>query len=226
MQRRYRGVLFDLDGTLIDNFQAIYRSYTQAMERLGRPPASYEAVRHAVGGSIQVTMRKFVEEAVAEDALRHYHEAYGQYWNYGVTVYSGAAWILQSLHEQGLTLAVLTNKEGPRARALLRLTGLDVHLDAIFGSTDTPWRKPQAAFTQHALANLGLTASESCVVGDGPYDVATAREAGLDCYLVATGSHTAAELEKEVAVRKAYPDLWALGQDVFGLTRPSPAERG
>jgi phosphoglycolate phosphatase-like HAD superfamily hydrolase len=65
------------------------------------------------------------------------------------------------------------------------------------GVEDTPWKKPQPEMTHYALEKLGVTARETLLVGDSPFDVATARAAGLKVCLVPTGTHSREQLVEE-----------------------------
>ncbi|MGA3006319.1 MAG: HAD hydrolase-like protein, partial [Opitutaceae bacterium] len=62
------------------------------------------------------------------------------------------------------------------------------------GATDTPWLKPQVEFTRHMLAMLQAEAASTLLIGDSPFDVQAAHNAGLSCWAVTTGTHTAGQL--------------------------------
>ena len=67
-------VLFDLDGTLVDNFEAIHRCYDDVMRLMGLPGVSLGDVKRAVGGSVNVTVVKLAGEANAPTATRLFRE--------------------------------------------------------------------------------------------------------------------------------------------------------
>ena len=216
----YNAVLFDLDGTLIDQFRAIYRCYQYALDKLSLEPVSYDKVRTSVGGSIAITFGKLIPQEYVEEAVTHFREEFDRIWHEDTDILPGAEWILQELHLKGLKLCVFTNKEGDRSRHILTELGMSKHLDRIFGTLDTPWRKPQPEFTLHVLDELGTDPAHACMVGDSPYDVDSAAAGNIPCYTVATGTHTAAQLQAETASAGVYKDLYELGQAVFGLTPP------
>ena len=224
VQTSFKAVLFDLDGTLIDHFRVIYRCYAYALKHLGLEPVSYEKVRASVGGSIVVTFGKLISEEHVEKAVSLFREEFDRIWHEDIEILPGAIWILDGLHERGLKMAVFTNKEGSRARKVLDHIGLSEHLDGVFGTLDTPWRKPQPEFTHHVLKELGADAEHACMIGDSPYDVNAAAAAGMPCYLVATGSHTADQLKKETSGAGIYETLHELGKAVFQLEPPSESQ--
>ena len=188
-------VLFDLDGTLIDHFMAIYRCHVYATRRLGLPEPTMAQVRAAVGGGLEEAIAKLAgPENVA--ALRpHFLEHWRATNLDDAELLPGAGEILQALHTAGVPRAVLTNKRGYAAREVCAHLGLTPLLDGIFGAEDTPWIKPHPRFTQHALTTLQADAKGTALVGDSPFDLATALNSQLHFIGVTTGTHTAAELK-------------------------------
>lgn len=213
----YRTILFDLDGTLVDQFQVIYEAYAHAMKSMELPPVTYQQVRSAVGGSITVTFGKLVPAPLVDQAVALFREEFNRIWDRQVDVLPGVPELLQALRESGHQLAVLTNKDGDLARRVVDKAGLTPYFAAVFGTLDTPWRKPDPEFTQHALTQLDAVAGLTCLIGDSPYDVATATNAGLHCAAVATGSHSVAELHESCPGVAVYRDMPSLARGVFGF---------
>lgn len=189
-----RTVLFDLDGTLIDHFTCIYRCYCYAQEKLGLPRVSYETVLHTVGGSVPVTLARLFGEEVGKQALPLYRERFAQIMLEDIKPLPGTPDVLQSLKARGMQTAVFTNKEGPASRAIIEHLGWTQWLDAVIGTQDCPWRKPQPEYTRYALEKLGAAPETSLMVGDSPFDLQAAQAGGMQAILVATGSHTHEQL--------------------------------
>ncbi|MEI6860904.1 MAG: HAD family hydrolase [Verrucomicrobiota bacterium] len=191
---RFRTLLFDLDGTLVDHFAAIHRCHAYAMGRLGLPVPTPAQVRAAVGGGLENAIRRLAgpEHVAAVLPLFRAHSAATMLDD--VTALPGAGEVLAAGRATGAKTAVLTNKHGPSARRICEHLGLAPLLDGIFGANDTLWLKPEPKFTAHALAVLNADTTTTLLIGDSPYDVQTARLAGLACWCVTTGTHTAAEL--------------------------------
>ncbi len=187
-------VLFDLDGTLIDHFQAIHRCHAYAMRKLGLPEPTLAQVRAAVGGGLEEAIAKLAGAGHVA-ALRPLFLEHWQATNLDdAALLPGARELLGALRAAGVPRAVLTNKRGPAAREVCTHLGLTPLLDGIFGAEDTRWIKPHPEFTRHALAQLKVGAAGTTLVGDSPFDVATAANAQLAFIGVTTGTHTAAEL--------------------------------
>lgn len=210
-------VLFDLDGTLVDNFKAIHRCYSEVAVHLGFPPLSYERVRASVGGSIPVTMRKLFPEEVADRAAALYRERFPAIMDDGLFVYEGVETLVRRLHERGYKVAVFTNKEITVTRRMLEHLGFDRLFHGVVGTGDTPWRKPQPEFTRHALEVLGSSPSRTIMIGDSPFDIAAARNGGLRAvHCVTTGSHSAEQLEHDKP-DGIHAGMEELGRAVFGF---------
>lgn len=193
--------LLDLDGTLIDHFAAIHRSYAHTMRELGHPRPTLDQVRAAVGGGLDTAIRRFVREDELPRAMKIYRE----YWNAtmldDVELLPGARELLQALQARGARLAVLTNKLGTSSRLICEHLGIAGLLGAVVGAQDTPWLKPQPELTAHALALVGGTAGDAIMVGDSPFDVDTGHHSGFPSWCVTTGTHNAAELQAAGADR-------------------------
>ena len=149
-----------------------------------------------------------------------FREEFDRIWHEDIEILPGAEWLLDSLRARGIRLCVFTNKEGNRSRRILQHIGLDTHLDGVFGTLDTPWRKPQPEFTLHVLEQMGADPAHACMVGDSPYDVEAAAVAAMPCYTVATGSHTIQQLEEETDSAGVFANLYDLGERVFNLEPP------
>ena len=206
-------VLFDLDGTLIDHFMAIYRCHVYATHQLGLPEPTLAQVRAAVGGGLEEAIAKLAgADQVA--ALRPHFLAHWQATNLDdAELLPGAREILQALQQAGVPRAVLTNKRGYAAREVCAHLGLTPLLDGIFGAEDTPWIKPHPDFTRHALTQLKVGAAGTTLVGDSPFDVATALQSQLHFIGVTTGTHTADEL-KASGARVVFDSLAAVTREL------------
>ncbi|HTJ77992.1 MAG TPA: HAD family hydrolase [Rariglobus sp.] len=214
---RFRTVLFDLDGTLIEHLPAIHRSYVHTLPQLGLPAPTYQQVKNAIGGGLENAMRNFVPEERLAEALRIYRPFWNSHMLDGVEALPGARELLAELHARGVACAVFTNKHGPSARAVCEHLGLSPYLDLILGAADTEWLKPQPEFAAHALKALKASAATTCLVGDSPWDVQAAHAAGFPCFAVTTGTHTAEEL-RAAGAAGVYDSLLTIGAAEFGLT--------
>ena len=212
----FRTVLFDLDGTLLDHFSAIHRSYCHTLPQLGLPEPSLGEVRNAVGGGLENAMLKFVRRDQLGEAVRIYRAYFDRTMLDDAVLFPGAQELLQSLGDRGVTCAVLTNKVGTASRALCQHLGIAPLLKGVFGAGDTPWLKPDPALSALVLRDLQAESRSTLLVGDSPFDFQTGLNGGFDCWLVTTGTHTGQELRNEGATR-VYSDLFELGSDLLAV---------
>jgi len=220
--KKYKGVLFDLDGTLVDNYTAIYNTVCETFAERGLPPPSYDVVFHTVGGSILLTVTKLLKpvgrEAEAEEMSRRYLSLFKKHVFDGLKAMKYAPEILGALKAEGLKLACFTNKQQEGADEILARLGLSQYLDAIVATTLHSPRKPEPEFTRTALAALSLDAEDVLGIGDSPYDYKAARAVGADSAIVATGGDSAEFLRSECPLAiGVYPDFKALAASVFGV---------
>lgn len=216
---RFRTVLFDLDGTLLDHFAAIHRSHVHTMRTLGLPEPTMEQVHRAIGAGVEVAITRVLGEknaALLEKAVPIYRAYWEANMLYGVALLPGSRELLEALKARGARCAVFTNKHGPSARTLMEHLGVNPLLDGVFGAMDTPWFKPDREFTAHALQTLGADAATTCLIGDSPYDIQAAHNGGFPCYCVTTGTHTAQELT-DAHADGVFPDMTAVARTVFDL---------
>jgi HAD superfamily hydrolase (TIGR01509 family) len=209
-------VLFDLDGTLVDAFTTIHRAYCHTLPLFGIPAPTAGEVRAAVGGGLEAAMGRFVPPAFVAAACRAHVAFTESILLEDPVLYDGARELVGALHSQGVRTGVLTNKIGDHARAVLAHLGIAAQFDVILGARDFPWRKPSREFTAEALRRIGGDPASCCLVGDSPFDVEAAANAGLPCFCVSTGTHGEAALRAAGADR-VYPGLGALGAAEFGL---------
>ncbi|MEM0966967.1 MAG: HAD family hydrolase [Verrucomicrobiota bacterium] len=216
-----RYVFFDLDGTLIDHFEAIHQAYSFAQEKMGLPAATFEKVKATVGGSVPVTMRRLIGPDASNEfvgkATEIFYARFEEIMLDHVTVLDGVPEFLEGLSDRGFHLAVFTNKRGDHARKVLTHLKLSKFFDLIAGAGDTPYRKPQVEFTNWVLAKVEAKPSEALMIGDSPFDVKAGKVRSLRVAAVATGSHSEKELE-ETEADWVFGDMAKLGETLFGLS--------
>ena len=208
-----RAILFDLDGTLIDQFEAIHRAFASTLKNMGLPEPSYDEVKKAVGGASEATMTKLIGQERAKEAVRKLRPIFEKEMFNGLTLLPGAHEILEKCEEEKIKTAVLTNKHGPHARAACDHLKLSKYLQFTLGADDTEWKKPNPELTAFALEKLGVTNQETLYVGDSPFDYQTAQNASMPCILLSTGTHSMEELskiDKNLSVKRSLSQVFPL----------------
>lgn len=208
---RFATLLLDLDGTLVDAFTTIHRSYVHTLPQFGLPAPTMEQVRRAVGGGLENAMRHFVPEPLIAEAVRRHVEHTNAILLDDARLMPGSLELLRSQQAAGVTLAVFTNKRGDHARQVCAHLGITPFLRGIFGAKDTAWLKPQPEFAAHVLQQLDARPESTLLIGDSPFDVKAAHNGRFACWCVTTGTHDADQLHAAGA-EAVFPDLFALAE--------------
>lgn len=195
-----------MDGTLVDHIATITRCFQYATSQLGFPEPSSEVVKRSIGGSMPVTIKKFLPPEKIEEGKRLWSKYFEEIHLEGVVVLTGAQALLDCCQRSGRKAAIFTNKTGRHTRAILENEALMAKIDFVLGAEDTPHRKPDPEFSRIALESMQLPAEEVAIIGDSPFDIQAAQAVGMTALCVTTGSHTADEL-LEAGADKVFASL-------------------
>jgi phosphoglycolate phosphatase len=192
--------LFDLDGTLVDSAPDIARALNAAMVEAGFAPVPPARVVGYVGdGAAKLVERALPPAADVElpDLVDRFRRHYAAHVCVDSRVYPGMAEALGTLAAAGARMAVITNKPGDLARALLRAVGLDGLFADVVGDGDGFPRKPAPDAARHLLARHAAAPADALVVGDGLPDLRLARAVGARVAAAAWGYTARAALAAE-----------------------------
>jgi phosphoglycolate phosphatase len=197
---RFDLLLFDLDGTLVDSLPDIASALNHALGGAGLHEVPLDVVRTLVGeGVLRLVEKALALQQADRDAAalaRQVVAAYSANPCARTRVFPGIEATLQELHGAGVRLAVLTNKVGSVARALLdelHMTGFD----AVVGEGDGYTRKPSPEAALALIGQFGTSPGRTLMVGDGLPDVAMAHAAGCPVAAVTWGYSDRAALEAQ-----------------------------
>jgi len=180
--RPARLVVFDLDGTLVDSSQDLAAAVNEALAGIAPlgPRLRLSEVRSFVGSGAQVLMARSLARAgiakPVDEVLPLFLECYRRRLLHRTRLYPGVEEGLQAL--AGRTLAVLTNKPGEMSREILAGLGVAERFAHILGGDEVPARKPDPEGLRRLIAETGVAADETVMVGDSAIDVRTGRAAG------------------------------------------------
>jgi phosphoglycolate phosphatase len=203
-------ILWDMDGTLIDQTAAIIRCYGEVITEMGYPTPGDEVILRSLGGTMAETMGIFVAPDRLDEAGKAFRARFPEIMFEGLIVLPGGMDLIERAFKARMPQALFTNKHGDTARQVSRYTGFSTYIPECVGSADTEWHKPQSELTQYVLELISADSEGAVIIGDSPTDVAVARNAGLACYGVATGAHSVDELIAAGAVA-AFESLIDLG---------------
>ncbi|AEI65043.1 HAD family hydrolase [Corallococcus macrosporus] len=181
-----RGILFDLDGTLVDSLPDIIDSFLHGFTHVGLPVPTYEQVRAFIGHPLDWMYRQFAPEPHVAALCAAYRAHYPLNFHRNSRPYPGVAEVLRTLRERGYLLAVATTKRPDMARQFVDAMGLGPLLHHVQGTDGFP-HKPAPDVIHHALAALGT--GGLWMVGDTALDLRAGQAAGLRTYAVTWGTH-------------------------------------
>ena len=196
-----RGIVFDLDGTLVDTFGDLQAAANHVRGLLGLRGVPVEEVRRHVGRGVGSLIRGVLPGAppdAIESLAREFVRYYGRHALDTTRPYPGVEEALRAL--AGMPLAVLSNKPEAETRAILAGLGLSGHFAAVFGGDSLGVMKPDPAALVAAVHALHVPAARSLMVGDSDVDIETARGAGIRVVRVATGLADSSVLAPDLEV--------------------------
>lgn len=215
---KYRLVIFDLDGTLLDTLDDLTRAVNHALGRQGFPLRAREEVRHLIGNGIASTMRRAIPEGSGDDAfqraLSDFKDYYLSHVNVHTRPYGGIPELLDAMGRAGIRAAVNSNKVDSATQALCA-AHLPGKLACVLGEQPDIPKKPAPDGALQIMRTLGAAPEGTLYVGDGETDILTAANAGIDCAWVSWGYRRAPELGG-LAISHAFATVQALQAFILG----------
>jgi HAD superfamily hydrolase (TIGR01509 family) len=196
------GVLFDVDGTLVDTTFLHAVCWAEALRQAGHDIPMAQ-IHHAIGMSSGHLLSRVLgddRDQSQDDALDEAHKVlYKQWWG-RLTPLPGAAELLRACAERGLVVVLASSASDEEMAALRSALDADDAIDVATTADDADAGKPAPDILKAALERSGLAADRVVFVGDAVWDGHAAQRAGLTFVGVACGGTPAAELREAGAV--------------------------
>jgi len=196
-----RGVLFDIDGTLVDTSYLHAVSWWQAFRHAGLD-VPMARIHRAVGMGAEHLVHEVTDGAADDrlDDLTASHDAvYATYWP-ALRLLPGARDLVRHCHRAGWVTVLASSASKPEFDVLTRVLDLDDVIDATTSSDDAGSSKPDPDIVQVALDKAGLQPEHAVFVGDAVWDVHASGKVGVRCVGLESGGTSAAELREAGAV--------------------------
>ena len=179
MAQEFLGVLFDLDGTLIDTYDIILASFRHTTRTVLGREIPDEVLMQKVGQPLVTQMWDFTDDQEVHDRLVDEYRAHNDViHDERVALFPGVADALADLAAMGCPMGVVTSKRSGLARRALELTGVAGRFAFVLGPDECPAHKPDPAPVAQGCAELGLTPARCLYVGDSPFDIQAGNGAG------------------------------------------------
>ena len=190
---KYKCVIFDLDGTLVDSLQGILNALNKTFKDFDMDivkgveegktfigAGSREFVRRAL---VDLKLPIDIQEAFTEKFLVHYDETQRT----DAKLYDGIKDIIIKLKKKGIKVCIATNKPEHLLLPLIDQLFGDIKFDALLGNKEGRAPKPNPQIVNEILDKLNPQKEDCIYVGDSEYDYLTAFNSGTDCLIVTYG---------------------------------------
>jgi HAD superfamily hydrolase (TIGR01549 family) len=175
-RQRIGAILFDMDGVLIDSYEAWYELVSHGREILGGPVVTRELFHAGWGQGVDADIKTFFPGSSTAAVARYYEDYFTRYARH-VIVNPDACPVLQELKTRGIKTAVISNTPGPLTRKLLET--LDLRADLALGGADAGLPKPAPDLLLAACKRFAVEPGQALMVGDSRFDEEAARAAAI-----------------------------------------------
>lgn len=203
---KYKLAVFDLDGTLLDSLEDLRDSVNVVLEAHNYPKRSLEEIRHFVGNGSVKLIERAVPTGTSKEEEKIIHDEYKEYYdkhcNEKTKAYEGIIDVLKILKNNGVKLAILSNKPNFTVEKLN-----EIYFEGLFeiarGSLPEVAVKPAPDSLLRILKELNISREDTVYIGDSDVDVNTAKNAGVDEIAVTWGFRDENFLKEKGATRFA-----------------------
>ncbi|MBP3348218.1 MAG: HAD family hydrolase [Clostridia bacterium] len=186
MSKKYKAVIFDLDGTLLDTAQDLASSVNYVLEKYGFSTRSVEDIIAFTGNGIKALLHRAMESALddklCDSMIKDFKAHYLTHADVHTTPYEGIYELLDALLEKGYTLAVVSNKVHEASQRLCNKF-FEGYFATVVGDMPNVAKKPADGTIRLALDKLGCTMDEIIYIGDSEVDFYTHQNTGMDLVL-------------------------------------------
>lgn len=198
------GVLFDLDGTLVDSLPTVAAAMSRALADFGHK-FSAKTILPLIGAPMPVLAAELtgVSAEVAEEINARYLKLYYDEFIEDTRPLDGAESLLERLCEAGIPLALVTNKNEEGALRMVDIQRWERFFAIVVGRDTTARAKPWPDGSLLALKTIGVPGDAAAFVGDTEFDMQTGRDAGLRYRVGLLGARTVDQLETSGATHIA-----------------------
>lgn len=194
MEQAHPIALFDLDGTLLDTYQAILDSMRFATDKVLGKALPDEVLLERVGQPLVTQMSYFTDDqALRDELLMTYRTHNEDNLNEGIAPFKGIVEVLEELQVRGFVCGVVTSKRHSLAQESFEYFNMMDFFGTLVGFEDSIDHKPDPEPLLVAAQNMDATVDQCIYIGDSPFDIAAAHAANMKSIAVSYGKFFDAE---------------------------------
>lgn len=196
---RYKNLIFDLDGTLIDSINGIAYSMNKILKENEFPVHDNQIYESFIGNGRRALVKKSLPLSINNlNEIDHFSNEmeinYNKYWDYKMKPYEGIPELLKLLEKENFILNINTNKDSNTAKLVVSKYFAEICFKNIIGQSSNLKKKPDPGGINLILKDLNIPPDNSVYIGDTEVDIMTAQNAGINAILVSWGYRTRKEL--------------------------------
>jgi 2,3-diketo-5-methylthio-1-phosphopentane phosphatase/HAD superfamily hydrolase (TIGR01549 family) len=196
LQKQIRGMIFDLDGTLIESYEAIYLALKECFKSFGREIFPFSDLKNYLKADLEATLAQFFTPEEILKGIPVMRKRYEEVYLDKTHFLDGAQEVLKTLYSYGIILGIASNKYGRFSRGVLRHLGVSDYFKSVIGAGDVLRNKPFPDMIHTVLKEMNLSPERAIFVGDTLTDIQTGKQAGIDVYALSTGLYSKKELSR------------------------------
>lgn len=193
---KYKNILLDLDGTIIDSGSGIMKSIQYALDHFSMYHELEEKLRKFIGPALLDSFMNFYgfSKEKAEEAVEYYREYYPEKGMFDAFVYPGMRECIEKMAGDGKKLVLLTSKPIFFASQILQHFGLSDYFFMEIGPDLSEQSSDKTRLIEKALREGNFLKEDCLMVGDTKYDILAAKDVGIDSVAALYGYGEAEEI--------------------------------
>jgi phosphoglycolate phosphatase len=191
LENRYKLLVFDFDGTLVDSATGIWKTANEMADKFGMKHFKREHVISVVGTGLDSFVKDLfpvqVKKMGVKELIRIYRKSYDVNYKAGLKIFRNVKKTLAFLYARGLSLVIVSNKLKKYVDDIIKEVGISDYFDMTLGSEDVLRMKPDPYSVYYLMKKYRVKKRDVLFIGDSEYDAQTAANAGVDCVYLTYG---------------------------------------
>lgn len=173
-----KGIIFDLDGVLIDSFCAWHKLLNYALKSFNKKTLSKKEFEKFWGQGMEKDIEILLPEITISELQKFYEENFIKFSNY-VKIFPETKFVLKKIKEKNILISIASNSAPKIVDYSIRATKIDGFIDYYVGASNSTKGKPEPDILLKILEHLKLKNEEVIFVGDSLFDIEAGKKANV-----------------------------------------------